>query len=224
MQKEYSNKISNASSKEEADKLKAEYDKKVNEATSGKVNTSEKEDVKNETTSSKPNSNNTSTKSSSGNTQNNTSGKNDSVASKPSTGNNNTGATSKPNDTSGSSNTTPPQTGGNTNTGSSNNNTGTTTKPEEPKERTVTVKVPMYQYISVYQIWNGSQTKLLFETEDGSEFNAKVIEYTEAGIPNTQKTNVQKEILIGYKEYTLTESDYYESNFSTRDDVIVTWN
>ncbi|MDD6880599.1 MAG: hypothetical protein PUE18_03390 [Firmicutes bacterium] len=97
----------------------------------------------------------------------------------------------------------------------------------QTKERTVTVKTPIYgpQYTD-YWIKDDDKV-IIFETKDPNQWNEKLDEYANQGVLTFYGSEGKSDI-IGYNTYVYTESEYYEvledSDLGSRKDVIVVWN
>lgn len=209
IQKEYMAKIEKAKTLEEADKLAKAYEKEIKDAVADKSNTS---------------SNTSNTSGSNKNTSTSTSNKNGSSSTSPSSST----STSKPSNSGSSSSGSSSNSGSTSNSGSSTTGgSGNDTASTQPKERTVTIKAPIYGPQYTYYWMKDENKNIIFETKDPDEFNAKL---------NDPNFNTQvafwgsggKSDIIGYRESTYTESEYNEmlkdSDIGTRTDLIITWN
>lgn len=147
-----------------------------------------------------------------------------------STSNKNTStSTSKPSNSSSSSSGSSSNDGsasnsGNSTTGSSGNDTANT----QPKERTVTIKAPIYgpQYTN-YWIKDGVTKELLFETKDPVAWEKELDRYaTDPNLPPVDYGSGGKSDIVGYETYTMTESEYKDSYWYECPDpnATVTWN
>lgn len=209
IQKEYMAKIEKAKTLEEAEKLAKAYEKEIKDAVADKSNTSS--NTSNTSTSNK----NTSTSTSNKNGNSSTSSSSSTSTSKPAnSGSSSSGSSSNGGSTSNS---------GSSNTSGSGNNAANT----QPKERTVTIKAPIYGPQYTYYWMKDENKNIIFETKDPDEFNAKL---------NDPNFNTQvafwgsggKQDIIGYDTYVLTESEYNQTdlakNPSAYPDTTVTWN
>lgn len=214
IQKEYMAKIEKAKTLEEADKLAKAYEKDIKDAVADKSNTSS--NTSNTSTSNK----NTSTSTSNKNGSSSTSSSYSSAStSKPS----NSGSSSSGSSSSGSSSNS----GSTSNSGSNTSGSGNDAANTQPKERTVTIKAPIYGPQYTYYWMKDENKNIIFETKDPDEFNAKLND------PNFN-THVAfwgsggKQDIIGYDTYVLTESEYNQTdlakNPSAYPDTTVTWN
>lgn len=227
IQKEYMAKIEKAKTLEEADKLAKAYEKDIKDAVADKSRVPDtdvtkeevKEEVKEETSDKSNTSSNTSnTSTSNKNTSTSTSNKNGSS----STSSSSSTSTSKPASSSSSSSNGSASNSGGSNTGGSGNNAAST----QPKERTVTVTVPVRgpQYTN-YWI-KDENDNIIFETKDAQEWLAKLDD------PNFIEGDTYgsgpKSDIVGYKTYVLTESEFNQTNWAKNPeaypDVTVTWN
>lgn len=207
IQKEYMAKIEKAKTLEEAEKLAKAYEKEIKDAVADKSNTSS--NTSNTSTSNK----NTSTSTSNKNGSSSTSSSGSTSTSKPAGG--------------GSSSSGSSSNGGSTsNSGSTTSGSGNNAANTQPKERTVTIKAPIYgpQYTN-YWIKDGYTNELLFETKDPVAYDNKCLEYASVG-RNINYGSGGKSDIIGYETYTMTESEYKDSYWYECPDpnATVTWN
>lgn len=210
IQKEYMAKIEKAKTLKEAEKLAKAYEKEIKDAVADKSNTSSK--TSNTSTSNK----NTSTSTSKKNGSSSTSSSSSTSTSKPSN--------SGPSSSGSSSNRGSTSNSGSSNTSGSGNNAANS----QPKERTVTIKAPIYgpQYTN-YWIKDGYTNELLFETKDPVAYDNKCLEYASVG-RNINYGSGGKSDIIGYETYVLTESEFNQTNWSKNPsaypEVTITWN
>jgi len=128
-----------------------------------------------------------------------------------------------------SSNTTSkPSSGSNGNSsGSSSSNTESKPSTEVEKERTVTVKYPVYGPMYTCYWIKDDNGKVIYETKDAKAWDNKCLECWDKGMSITYGQDGKNDI-VGYESYTYTESEYNDrlanSNLGSRTDVIITWN
>ncbi|MDD6881940.1 MAG: hypothetical protein PUE18_10265, partial [Firmicutes bacterium] len=234
IQKEYMAKIEKAKTLEEADKLAKAYEKDIKVAVADKSRVPDtdvtKEEVKEESSDKNDTSSKTSnTSTSNKNTSASTSNKNGSSSASSSS----SAGTSKPSgggssSSSGSSSGSSSNDGSASNSGNSNaGNSGNDTASTQPKERTVTIKAPIYGPQYTYYWMKDANKNIIFETKDPDEFNAKL---------NDPNFNTQvafwgsggKSDIVGYRESTYTESEYNvlikDSDIVTRTDLLIILN
>lgn len=96
------------------------------------------------------------------------------------------------------------------------------TSGEADKEKTVLVKYPVYGPVYTYYWIKNDEGKIIFETVNADEYNAKLAEYGEEGETVSYGSDGRQDI-SGYKEVRLKENEYYESDFSKRTDVTIVW-
>ena len=117
-------------------------------------------------------------------------------------------------------------------------------EPEKPAERTVTVKVPIYETDTVYWI-KSYEGEIIFKSTDhvkwgeildrpaiiidGVEYDPRVTYGSGAFDSNGDGyEDEQYKIIVGYDEDILTESFYYKTNIEERiaagESIIVIWN
>ena len=213
IQKEYMAKIEKAKTIEEADKLAKAYEKDIKAAVADKSRVPDTDVTKEEVKEESSDKNDTSSKTSNTSTSN----KNTSTStSKPSNSSSSSSGSSS-NDGSASNS-------GNSTTGSSGNDTANT----QPKERTVTIKAPIYgpQYTN-YWIKDGVTKELLFETKDPVAWEKELDRYaTDPNLPPVDYGSGGKSDIVGYETYTMTESEYKDSYWYECPDpnATVTWN
>ena len=99
-------------------------------------------------------------------------------------------------------------------------------KEETPTERTVTVKVPIYGEQYTLHWIKDKDGNIVYSTKSSNEAQTKRLEMI--ADPNIEPSwtwgSSGHSDIIGYEEYTIPVSEYYESNFTNRDDVTVIWN
>ena len=101
--------------------------------------------------------------------------------------------------------------------------------PEQPAERTVTVKIPIYETKTVY--WIKYKGEIIFKTSDPQAFTDKQTECWSQGMQISYGTNgsgAEYQIILGYEEDIFTESEYNylleNSDIGKMPGIIVIWN
>lgn len=239
IQKEYMAKIEKAKTLEEADKLAKAYEKDIKDAVADKSRVPDtdvtQEEVKEEVSDKSNTSSNTSnTSTSNKNTSTSTSNKNGSSStsssgststSKPVSSSSSSGSTSSGNTSSntGSNNGSASNSGG-SNTGGSGNNAANT----QPKERTVTVTVPVRgpQYTNY---WIKDKNKnVIWEGKTYAEQQEYLMNLPDEQFDGASFGSGPKSDIVGYKTYVLTESEFNQTNWAKNPeaypDVTITWN
>lgn len=222
LQKEYIDKINKAESKEDAEKLKKEYEQKVANIAGNKAEVPETEEPKDEEKDSDKSDSKDKTSSSSSSNGTSSSGSSSSSSA--------TSDSKKPASSSSSNTTSKPSSGSNGNSsGSSSSNTESKPSTEAEKERTVTVKYPVYGPMYTYYWIKDDNGKVIYETKDAKEWE-HILSTPDNDIYYKASTYGQdsKNDIVGYESYTYTESEYNDrlanSNLGSRTDVIITWN
>ena len=93
-------------------------------------------------------------------------------------------------------------------------------EPEpEPPEKTVTVMIPIYAEDTVYWIKSIATGEILYQTTDAASFEAELLTRPDPDTWHWGSGGIT--MITGYEVITMTESEWAESWYNGRSDVII---